>query len=214
MEILDSDIKDLKKIALCHRAAFPKSLSSKLGLNYCMKMLSFYLVDERGLLFHLNEGEEIVGYCGGLMNKVPGMHGSATSMTQYTFKALTLNVLIRPWLIFNHEIRANLPLIIRNIKLKLLGRDTGKTASTTPPNREFIPSMGLVVIGVSPEHQGKGYGSLLLREFESRARKEGFPRIHLSVRKNNNQAIRAYEKNGWVTDKEGKEELSMYKMLD
>ncbi len=77
----------------------------------------------------------------------------------------------------------------------------------------FIPSMGLVVIGVLPEYQGKGYGSVILREFERRALEKGFKRINLSVRRDNEKAISAYLKNGWSVGSAGKEELSMFKNL-
>ena len=214
METVNSAHNDLRAIAKCHRAAFPESLSSKLGLNYCMKMLSFYLDDDRGVIFHLEDGGEIPGYCGGLRNKVPGRHGSATSMTQHTFRSLVFNLMIRPWLIFHPEIRANVPLIIKNIRLRFSGRKSKRNPTPPAQNKEFIPSMGLVVIGVLPEYQGKGYGSLLLREFEARARKEGFRKIHLSVHKDNHQAIKAYERNGWVVDRVGIHEQSMYKMLE
>ena len=69
VETVNSSHNDLRAIAKCHRAAFPESLSSKLGLNYCMKMLSFYLEDERGVLFHLEDGARCLGYCGGLMKQ-------------------------------------------------------------------------------------------------------------------------------------------------
>jgi len=179
-----------------------------------MQMLSFYLEDERGLLFHLDEEGKVLGYCGGLKNREAGHHGSATSMTQHTFKSLLLNMFIRPWLVFHHEIRANIPLIIKNISLRFSGGAEKKSSPMQTQNKEFIPSMGLVVIGVSPEHQGKGYGSILLKEFESRARQEGFTKIHLSVHKDNHQAIKAYTKNGWKINKEGESELSMYKILN
>lgn len=213
MEIVNSSCKELLAISKCHRAAFPESLSSKLGLNYCMKMLSFYLENERGILFHLEDRGNVLGYCGGIMNRIPGQHGSATSMTQHTFRLFVLNLVIRPWLIFHPEIHSNIPLIIKNIKLRFSGVASKENTPTQSPDLEFIPSMGLVVIGVSPENQGKGYGSLLLREFEERALKEQFTRIHLSVKKNNYQAIAAYKKNGWQIGKEGPEEYSMYKIL-
>ena len=214
MEITSSAPKDLNSIARCHRSAFPGSLSSKLGLSYCMKMLSFYLEDDRGVLFHLTDGTNIVGYCGGLLNKVPGRHGSATSMTQHTFRSLLLSLVIRPWLVFHYEIRANIPLIVKNIRLRFSGGAAKKNIPSLAQNKEFIPSMGLVVIGVSPEHQGKGFGSLLLKEFESRAQNEGFRRIHLSVHKDNHQAITAYKRNGWVVGKESLSDLHMFKNLD
>ena len=214
MKIVDSSHKDLQAIANCHRSAFPESLSSKLGLSYCRKMLSFYLENERGILFHLEEGGVVFGYCGGIRNRIPGQHGSATSMTQHTFRSLVLNLMFRPWLIFHHEILANFPLIIKNIKLRFYTTNRSKSQPQPSSIKEFIPSMGLVVIGVSPKHQGKGYGSLLLKDFEERASKEEFTRIHLSVNKNNSQAIAAYKKNGWLIGKEGHTELHMFKNLD
>lgn len=210
----DSKQSDLKRIARCHIKAFPASLSSKLGLNYAARMIYFYLADDRGVLFHVEDENEITGYCGGLMSREPGRHGSATSMTQHTFRSLVLNLVIRPWLIFHHEIRANIPLIIKNLKLRFTARATEKATPHPDRNQEFTPAMGLVVIGVSPKHQGKGYGTLLLKEFESRARKEGFKKITLSVRKENHQAISAYKRNGWLVSREGPSELYMYKELD
>jgi ribosomal protein S18 acetylase RimI-like enzyme len=58
--------------------------------------------------------------------------------------------------------------------------------------------MGLVVIGVAPEARNQGVGQVLLAEFERRARQHGAEQAHLSVKKNNPQAHRAYEKAGWV----------------
>ena len=205
---------DLIRVAECHIKAFPESLSSRLGVNYCTKMISFYIEDYRGVLFHLEEGDDILGYYGGLMIKIPGQSGSASSMTQYTFKSLILNLLIKPWLLFHHEIWNNLPLIRRNLYMRFFKHSERINASPGNPVKDFIPSMGLVVIGVSPKHQSKGYGSVLLKEFESRAIEEGFKRVHLSVKKNNYQAIAAYKKNGWEIAKEGDKELTMSKTLE
>jgi len=55
---------------------------------------------------------------------------------------------------------------------------------------------------------------LLLKEFEARARKEGFNKIHLTVKKDNHQAIKAYVRNGWIAGYEGDSELHMYKDLN
>lgn len=178
-----------------------------------MKMLSWYLEDDRGDLFHLDENETITGYCGGILNLEAGKHGSATSVTQYTFKTLLTSFLLKPWLIFHPEIRKRFPFIWRNIKLKLNRSKPTVSGIIKEDENVFIPSMGLVVIGVSPEYQGRGYGTILLREFERRAIEKGLKKIHLSVKKDNAQAIGAYLKNGWVIGKTGEEELSMYKDL-
>ncbi len=176
-------------------------------------MLSFYLEDSRGILFHIKEGNKIIGYCGGLRRNDLNKPGSATSMIQFTFKALIFNLLKKPWLLFHPEIVNNIPLIIRNLKLRFFRHSVSKAKIAGGTGQTFIPSMGLVVIGVDPEYQGKGYGSFLLKEFEKRARDEGFQLMHLSVRKDNIQAISAYKKNGWLVAHEGKKELSMYKEI-
>lgn len=176
-------------------------------------MLSWYLNDERGELFHLEENNIVVGYCGGILNLEAGKHGSTTSVTQYTFKTLLTSFMLKPWLIFHPEIRKRFPFIWRNIWLKLKLLKPYASLIVGSNKNDFIPSMGLVVIGVTPEYQGQGYGSILLKEFERRAREKGFKQIYLSVKKGNMQAIAAYRKNGWEIGKTGDEELSMYKEL-
>jgi ribosomal protein S18 acetylase RimI-like enzyme len=210
----DTKKSDLDAVARCHEKAFPDALSTKLGHRFCSTMLSWYIESERGIMFHLEHEGEIIGYVGGIIIRVPGLPGSATSITQYSFKAFMWAYLLRPWLFFHPENLKRVSFIWRNIKLKL--GSGGKSPNVPAPyiHQNFMPSMGLVVIGVSSEHQGKGYGSVLLKEFESRARREGFSKIHLSVKKINHQAIAAYAKNGWEVSKEGPEELSMSKTLD
>jgi len=213
IEIKKSKNENIRDIATCHRQAFGDSLSSKLGLKHCMKMMSFYIEDERGILYHASDNGKIIGYCGGLMNTKPGQPGSATSMIQFSFKSIILSILVRPWLLFQKEIRHNISLIAKNIKLKLF-KNLVK-ARHVPDNvvSEFVPSIGLVVIGVLPEQQGKGYGSLLLNEFEHFAQKEGFKKMVLSVKKDNHKAIRAYERNGWTIQHSGREEHVMTKTI-
>ena len=214
MIIKNTSTEDIRSVALCHRKAFPDSLSSKLGTSYCMKMLAWYIEDERGDLFHLEENFRVIGYCGGIKHSIPGKHGSATSVTQYTFKTIVYSFLKKPWLIFHPEIRSRLPFIIKNIALKIKPVKPPKPVPPSNNSQDFMPSMGLVVIGVDPVYQGKGFGSVLLKEFEKRARETGFRRINLSVKKDNEQAITAYKKNGWSIGSTGKVELSMYKTLE
>ena len=50
-----------------------------------------------------------------------------------------------------------------------------------------------------PACHGRGFGSLLLRDFESDCRLRSIGRIRLNVNKNNVKAIRSYERNGYQT---------------
>lgn len=203
---------DLKEIAKCHLKAFPDSFSSKLGFRYCRKMLSWYIEDKRGEMFHIEEDGKIIGYCGSIIKFKYGQSGSSTSMIQHSFYTLMGSLILRPWLLFHMEIMNHLPFIWKNIKLKFKTSKSFKKAQIAP-EEEFIPTIGLVVIGVDPQYQGKGYGSMLLKEFERRAIVKGFKNAQLSVRKDNMQAIAAYKKNGWIVAHEGKKELTMYKTL-
>lgn len=209
----DTKQSDLYAVAQCHEKAFPDALSTKLGHEFCSRMMSWYIESDRGMMFHLEQDGEILGYVGGIKIRVPGLPGSATSITQYSFKAFIWAFILRPWLFFHPENLKRVSFIWRNIRLKL-GSGVKSTAESKPDiSQNFIPSMGLVVIGLSPEHQGKGFGSVLLKEFEERARKEGFKKINLSVKSSNYQAITAYKKNGWEISRGSDVELSMYKNL-
>ena len=214
MSCINTKKSDLVTLVRCHQSTFPDALSTKLGTRFTSKMLSWYIESDRGIMFHLEQDGEIVGYVGGIVTKRPDLPGAATSSTQHSFKTFVLAFLIRPWLIFHPENRTRFSFIWRNIKMKLGMRNRSHKTSITDATKNFTPFMGLVVIGVSPKHQGKGYGSILLKEFETRARNNGITRINLSVKSSNQQAIGSYKKNGWLVASETHNELIMYKNLE
>jgi GNAT superfamily N-acetyltransferase len=211
MECSTSKVKDLRKLAECHRKAFPQSLSSKLQLNFTEKMLSWYLNDPRGVLFHIEMNNEILGYCGAIKTKLPGLEGSTTSMVQYSFYSMLKALAIKPWLLFHEENLKRIPLIKKNILLKLGLKQKNKLSVQS--NEDFIPFWGLVVIGVDPAFQGKGIGSILLQEFEKLAKEDGVKRIFLSVKKENSKAIKSYERNNWLEYSCTEESKTMYKNI-
>lgn len=214
MKCINTTESDLDALVRCHRSAFPDALSTKLGHKFCSRMLSWYIESDRGLMFHLGQEGDVLGYVGGIIIRVPGLPGAATSITQHSFKAFIWAFMLRPWLFFHSENLKRISFIWRNVKLKLRSDRKSPNVSTPVVPQNFIPSMGLVVIGISSEYQGKGFGSVLLREFEERAREEGLKKINLSVKSSNHQAIAAYKKNGWEISRECPEELSMFKNLD
>lgn len=212
MKIDISCLNNLNQLAECHKKAFPYSLSSQMGNVFIKKMLSWYIGDERGVLFHISENNEIIGYCGGIIIKKAGLPGAATSITQHCFKTFVFSFLLRPWLIFHSENIKRISFIKRNLMYKL-GLKKLIVNNTQGPNIPFSISWGLVVIGVNPKYQGKGVGSILLQEFEKLAKLDGVQKISLSVKSKNLQAIRAYAKNGWISGNYDDESLNMYKML-
>jgi diamine N-acetyltransferase len=58
--------------------------------------------------------------------------------------------------------------------------------------------MKLDKLYVSYDLRGRGYGSLLIRNVEARARAAGCARLYLQVNKNNRSAINAYRRNGFT----------------
>ena len=209
MNCITTTTRDLKNIVECHKSAFPNALSSKMGNTFISKMMEWYITSDRGILFHLeNENKEIIGYCGGIITKQKGLHGAVTSISQYSFNTFLISYLIRPWLIFHPENIKKIPTIKKNILLKF----GLKKLTETLNKNEFIPFMGLIVIGLKKENQGKGTGSILLNEFEKRAMNNNdIKKIILSVKPENINATKAYIKNGWKIGKQSDTSIQMFK---
>jgi ribosomal protein S18 acetylase RimI-like enzyme len=211
MEIKISIVSDLDQIALCHKAAFPDSLSSKLGSKFRKKMLSWYILDERGVLFHVKENNEVVGYCGGVITKLPGLPGAASSITQFSFNLFIRSFLLRPWLIVHPENINRISFFIKNVLVKLKVKKAVNLAQSKQEN--FQTFWGLVVIGVLPKFHGKGFGSVLLQEFERLARLDKVDKISLSVKSDNIKAINSYKANGWQINNTNIDSLNLIKKL-
>lgn len=212
--IINSQRSDLGKIAVCHKSAFPNSLSSKMGINYLKKMIEWYITDDTRLLFHIEDNGKCIGYCGGMVNDGTQATGSASGMIQFSFNDAIKAILVRPWLLFNKELSSKYSLVYKNIKMRLKKESSAKKNDERKNSKTTEPSLGLVVIGVSEEYRGKGYGSVLLNEFEKRAMEKKFRIMHLTVRNDNLAAIKAYERNGWIRSKLEGHSLEMYKKIN
>jgi len=204
---------DLIKIAKCHQKAFPKSLSSAMGVTYLTKMLEWYLVDSRAFLFYINQNDVCIGYCGGLKFDGTARVGSASSMIQHSYNMAVKTFLMRPWLFFHPEFLCKYKLAFRNV-VKRIKAAMGIKGKSKPLNNNTIEvHTGLIVIGVDPKVQGKGYGSQLLQEFERVSKNLGFDKMMLTVRTDNTNAIKSYKRNGWSIAKVEGASTSMEKRL-
>ena len=215
-KIVDTRHSHLSAVALCHAAAFPESLATALGQRYVSRMLSWYLSSNKTFLFHLEDAAEgkCLGYCGGMVSDGSLGMGSASSMAQYAFSAAVVGFLTHPWVLFHPEVRAKWPLLRKNILMKLGLKKKKHIPDSQKEEMAKQPKLGLVVIGVDPAYHGQGFGSILLKEFERRATEiYGIRKLYLSVRADNEKAIRAYEKNGWVQGDLRGNSLSMIKAL-
>jgi len=212
LKIIDSSSDNLPSIATCHKLAFRHSLSSALGIPFLIKMLSWYLCNDHAFLFHLEFKGKIIGYCGGIIVDGTQSTGSASGMTQHSFNMAIIAFLKKPWLLFHPEVRNKYKLISRNILYKLKIKKPAKQNSKI--TLKEIMHVGLVVIGINPAFQGKGYSKMILGEFEQRAKNMGAKEVRLTVLSDNKTAIEAYKKNGWQEDKALSNSISMFKIIN
>ncbi len=192
--------QDLNKIAACHIAAFPTSVTSLFGIDFIAQMLQWYLSAPNKFLFWIEENNQCIGYCGGLVIDGSDAYGSASGMTQFGFGAAAKIMVRKPWLFFHPEIRARYPFILTNVKRRfkaMMGIEKKIPTITPTLTTDTELTAGLVVIGVNPSLHQKGIGSLLQQEFERKAKQLGATQLQLSVRVENARAIASYKRNGW-----------------
>jgi ribosomal protein S18 acetylase RimI-like enzyme len=211
VELREAKLQDLDKIAHCHRSAFPNTLSSRLGLSISYKMLQWYLVNDKRFLFWLAKDNVCLGYAGGMISDGTQIHGSTSGTIQFAFREIVVALLRKPWLWFHPELAARYPLILKNIYFRITGFKTPVKDRKGAISAE--PHTSLVVIGVHPEHQGKGYGSLLLKVFEQKTIDMGFNKMLLTVLAENAQAIKSYTKNGWTKVRQEGKSVNMQKIV-
>jgi len=201
--------EDLTAVAKCHAACFPDSLAASLGLAYVKKTLEWFLVSDNHFLFHIQDGEKVVGYCGGFIPKGNG-DGSSSGMLQHAFAEAVKGVLRKPWLAFHEEVRPMYPFIFKNIKRKLFP----STHKVTQQPANTIKYAGLVVIGVHPDYRGTGIFPTLMEEFFAQSKKYPVQGGRLSVRRNNERGINAYKKFGWEIEQENEKMYTLVKKFE
>jgi ribosomal protein S18 acetylase RimI-like enzyme len=211
MEFYSAQHTDLMRIAQCHHDVFPGSLTSRMGIPYLSKIFSWYLSTDKAFLFFVEEGRKVVGYAGGMIVDGTLAHGSASSLTQHTFNDSIKALLMRPWLFFHPEFVSRYGLFARNILTRF--RNKFRKTEVRSAAKPVEPYAGLVVIGVHPTFQGKGFGSAILVEFEKRTAQYGLKRMLLTVHADNAQAIASYKRNGWYTLSATPKSVSMEKRL-
>ncbi len=144
--------------------------------------------------------------------------GSASGMMQFSINEAVMSFILRPWLILNPEFKEKYHLVKKNLKAKFgKKRNALKHISEINATDEIksntMNETGLVVIGVVSESHGKGFGTLLLREFENKTIQLNIKKMGLAVKSDNSKAIKSYETNGWKIDKKKDGYFEMIKYL-
>lgn len=188
-QIKNINYSDLKEVSKCHMASFPNSFSVSLGLRYNIKYLEWFIISKDSFLIGLESNKEIIGYVGGSAGT-----GSTSKLIQHSFSSLIISLLIRPWLFFKPKILNNVKLIKKNIYARIVKRFK---KDTFIDNLSEVKSIGLVVIAVNPKYHNKNYGTIIINEFDKKCIEMGYKKAHLTVKKNNKNAVKFYLKNGW-----------------
>ncbi len=85
----------------------------------------------------------------------------------------------------------------RDPELFLVAEDAGKLIGTVIGG--FDGRRGFIYhLAVDPSYRGQGVGGLLMNEVEARLRVKGCIRCYLFVTPDNTEAMRYYEKRGWL----------------
>jgi len=195
-KLIRSEILHLDGISSCHINAFPNAIFSKLGPKFLKKMFSWYFESENRLLFHIEHDGHCIGYFGLLINNGKLKMGSTSSIIQYTFSQIITQILLNPRILLHYSFLQNFKLIVRNIKLKMFSSKKNEII-INDNNTDYFPKLGLIVIGLRKEYQGKGVGTYLLKSIDQIAHDLKVKSIYLTVSKSNINAIKSYVNNGY-----------------
>lgn len=210
LQVLATSHQQLPEVAICHMDSFPDSFGTKLGTVYTQKSLEWFLAGANRFLFHVTDGDKVIGYCGGFQSTGIG-DGSTSGMMQYAMKEAAIGMLKKPWLFFHKDVIRFYPLIIKNIGRKITGSQ--QTPLIGSVAKKSVNSIGLVVIGVHPAYRGKGCFELLMFQFEKECRQRNAAMMTLSVKSSNLRAIGAYKKAGWLIATAKDAAIEMYKPI-
>lgn len=208
------ELSELKIIAKCRIAAFPDSLSSKLGITYVTKMLSMYLIN-RNFIIYIEENNECVGFITALVPE--NEHSCSTrGNIDFTFNDLMKGLIMKPWLLFHpiivKEYRVGIEMIKKKFSSKKRNDYNEKLFVSKVPS-EILFSVGLIDIAVNPKFQKQGYSNILLEAFEKHCIFIKMHKMHLSVKHDNISAINSYKKNGWILYSSETKQLNFHKEI-
>ena len=201
LKIIDMSEADLDTLTDAHMLAFKGYSNTKIGKNYVKKFLKWFVDYPEGIaiaaIYNSNEAGYVVGAPIGYQSK----------MNKDLMGTAVMGFITHPWVILNPKI------------VKIVGSRVGtllnrKKYSKQSAQNDQGRTISLVGIAVSPEYGGLSIGSVLMDEFESRARVNGFETMRLSVYDDNNKALSLYKKSGWYELSRNDNTITLYKKIN
>ena len=180
---------DITAVSSLHRKVFYGSRSTKLGRAYINKMFSWFIKYNPGLSFVSKKNEKVSGYVVGAIG------GYGRKLFRYAFFEILFGLLFHPKLWFQRQ-----TFLLWRSYLK--GLTPQNKSTTVLSDQPLITKAALAGIGVDPDQQGQGIGSLLVIAFEEAAKELGVNKLTLSVNQDNFNARHLYDRLGWSVDSE------------
>ncbi len=182
----DIHVQDLLSVARVHSAAFSGSAVTLLGIEAVRRYYEWQLTGpHQAVALGAFLDGELLGFCfGGVFR------GAYSGYIRKHRWFLTWRVVTHPWFATNSAFRDAVMLGLRALKRSGSPRIA---ASPDIPEKGF----GILAIAVHPDHQGRGVGQRLMKHIEIVASGRGFRKLTLTVRPDNQKAVRFYEKLAW-----------------
>jgi ribosomal protein S18 acetylase RimI-like enzyme len=180
-------VSDLRDVARVHRAAFPDSALTSLGLEAVRRYYEWQLTGPHQVVaLAATATDGLAGFCvgGSFRGALSGFLGKNRSF-------LAWRVVTHPWLVSNEIVRRRI-----GLGLSLLNRRRTQKPCPTPPAARQ-PSFGVLSLAVHPRSHGRQIGRLLMDATEIAARERGFTMMHLTVAPENRHAVGFYEHLHW-----------------
>jgi ribosomal protein S18 acetylase RimI-like enzyme len=178
-------VADVPELVRVHRAAFASAALTRLGPETVRRYYEWQLAapHDQWALGVWSGGRLAAFGFGGVFRGA--LSGFLRDHRGHLFRAVAR----RPWLALDPIFRTRLSTGVRRLV---------RPPPPPPPGAITGPRpFGMLVLATDPAAQGRGFGGLLLREMEVRARAAGFRRMELTVHASNERAIRLYERLGW-----------------
>lgn len=188
--------KDLSSVARIHCAAFDKSALTWLGQGAVRRYYDWQLTGPHECVaLGAWQDETLCGFCfGGVF------HGALGGFVRKHRVYLAGQIAVQPWLLLRPVVRQRFRSSFTTL---LKRRRRSPRPGPIPKESAEMPSFGILAVAVDPTSKRGGVGRLLMVEMESAARRQGFSRMHLTVKPENLEAIRFYEHLGWVKRNHG-----------
>jgi len=188
IQIRNLEHNDIDEIIKIHLESFDKSHFTS---HFSAKKLYAYfsiLLRNNPFSYVVVMDTKIMGYILGGVDPLVGVN-----------KFLRKNILYIIWLLIKHP---------DFLKEKLVEKIYKRKSSSIQFNNEPV----IYIIATNPSFK-LGFGKKLLNHFEKNIIQKDYCRYHLSVRKDNQEAINFYEKNGFILYQENKISFGYYKKI-